>query len=41
MGLEAGSPLFTPTSQGTPVGTIDPDPLSFAEPQAVLARDIA
>ncbi|GJX07077.1 hypothetical protein Tco_0195009 [Tanacetum coccineum] len=40
-GLEAGSTLSAPASQETPAGTIDPDPLSFAEPQRALARDIA
>ncbi|GJX43772.1 hypothetical protein Tco_0260448 [Tanacetum coccineum] len=40
-GLEAGSTLSAPASQGTPAGTIDPDPLSFAEPQPAPARDIA
>ncbi|GJR03239.1 hypothetical protein Tco_0526223 [Tanacetum coccineum] len=40
-GLEAGSTLSAPASQGTPAGTIDPDPLSFAEPQPAPTRDIA
>ncbi|GKB49037.1 hypothetical protein Tco_0899790 [Tanacetum coccineum] len=40
-GLEAGSTFSVPASQGTPAGTIDPDPLSFAEPQPAPARDIA
>ncbi|GJY17320.1 gypsy type transposase [Tanacetum coccineum] len=40
-GLEAGSTLYVPTSQGTPAGTIDPDPLFFAEPQPAPVRDIA
>ncbi|GJZ51384.1 hypothetical protein Tco_0605899 [Tanacetum coccineum] len=39
-GLEAGSTLSAPASQGTPAGTIDPDPLSFAEPQPAPTRDI-
>ncbi|GKA13648.1 hypothetical protein Tco_0693294 [Tanacetum coccineum] len=40
-GLEAGSTLFAPASQETPAGTIDPDSLSFVEPQPAPARDIA
>ncbi|GJQ98339.1 gypsy type transposase [Tanacetum coccineum] len=40
-GLEAGSTLSAPASQGTPAGTIDPDPLSFVEPQPAPTRDIA
>ncbi|GJV78486.1 hypothetical protein Tco_1510070 [Tanacetum coccineum] len=40
-GLEAGSTLFAPASQGTPAGTIDPDQLSFAKPQPAPTRDIA
>ncbi|GKB50098.1 hypothetical protein Tco_0900851 [Tanacetum coccineum] len=40
-GLEAGSTLSAPASQETPAGTIDPDPLSFAESQPASARDIS
>ncbi|GJT15057.1 hypothetical protein Tco_0873763 [Tanacetum coccineum] len=40
-GLEAGSTLSAPASQGTPAGTIVQDPLSFTEPQPALAQDIA
>ncbi|GJY96953.1 hypothetical protein Tco_0513863 [Tanacetum coccineum] len=39
--LEAGSILVAPASQETPVGTIDPDPLSYANPQSVPERDVA
>ncbi|GJS64905.1 hypothetical protein Tco_0679469 [Tanacetum coccineum] len=38
---KADSTLSAPASQGTPTGTIDPNPLSFAEPQPAPARDIA
>ncbi|GJU09302.1 hypothetical protein Tco_1131698 [Tanacetum coccineum] len=41
MGLEAGSILVAPASQETPAGTIDPDPLSYANPQSVPERDVA
>ncbi|GJU74294.1 hypothetical protein Tco_1265699 [Tanacetum coccineum] len=40
-GLEAGSTLSAPASQESPAGTIDPDPLSFAEPQPAPTQDIA
>ncbi|GJR42169.1 hypothetical protein Tco_1310272 [Tanacetum coccineum] len=40
-GLEAGFTLSAPASQGTHVVTIDPDPLSFTEPQPAPTRDIA
>ncbi|GJU03007.1 hypothetical protein Tco_1113345 [Tanacetum coccineum] len=40
-GLEACSILSALASQGTPASTIDPDPLSFAEPQPAPTRDIA
>ncbi|GJV51559.1 hypothetical protein Tco_1447300 [Tanacetum coccineum] len=40
-GLEAGSTLSAPASQETPAGTIDPDLLSFTEPQPAPTRDIA
>ncbi|GJZ52899.1 hypothetical protein Tco_0607784 [Tanacetum coccineum] len=40
-GLEAGFTLYAPASQGTPAGTIDPNLLSFTEPQPAPARDIA
>ncbi|GKG10830.1 hypothetical protein Tco_0342230, partial [Tanacetum coccineum] len=40
-GLKAGSTLSAPASQVTPTGTIDPGPLSFAEPQPAPTRDIA
>ncbi|GJV45230.1 gypsy type transposase [Tanacetum coccineum] len=36
-GLEAGYTLSAPASQEIPAGTIDLDPLSFAEPQAAPA----
>ncbi|GKB24645.1 hypothetical protein Tco_0864046 [Tanacetum coccineum] len=41
MGLEAGSILFAPALQETLAGTIDPDPLSYANPQSVPERDVA
>ncbi|GJR36343.1 gypsy type transposase [Tanacetum coccineum] len=34
MGLEAGSILVAPASHETPASTIDPDPLSYANPQS-------
>ncbi|GJX28529.1 hypothetical protein Tco_0236608, partial [Tanacetum coccineum] len=40
-GLEVGSTLFAPASQETPAGTIDPEPLSFAESQPASVQDIA
>ncbi|GJU74297.1 hypothetical protein Tco_1265702 [Tanacetum coccineum] len=40
-GPAEGSTLSAPASQETPAGTIDPDPLSFAESQPASARDIS
>ncbi|GJR04201.1 hypothetical protein Tco_0527185 [Tanacetum coccineum] len=40
-GLEASFILSAPASQGTPAGTIDPNLLSFTEPQPAPTRDIA
>nr|GEY42827.1 hypothetical protein [Tanacetum cinerariifolium] len=41
MGLETGSTFPVPTSQETPTDVIDPDPLSFKNPQPIPKENVA